>query len=113
MAKQVKTTASLIYVVCITCLVFIFVKLTIFEFFKKTILYIWNNNFNMTDWLTVHVLRGDLRMCLHKCVTIIRILDWHYLRNQTYLPVFYHRIKYRYEFGCVWTKLCVLAKDDI
>ena len=36
MDKQVKTTASLIYVVCITCLVCIFVKLTIFEFRKKS-----------------------------------------------------------------------------
>jgi len=55
----------------------------------------------MIDRLIVHAFRGDLRMFLHKCVTIIQILDWHYLRNQTYLPVFYHRIKYRYEFGCI------------
>ena len=41
MAKQVKTKASLIYVVCITCLVFIFVKLTIFEFKKTNLYYIF------------------------------------------------------------------------
>ena len=27
-----------------------------------------------------------------------------YLRNKTVLPVFYRRLKYRYEFGCVWIK---------
>jgi len=24
-----------------------------------------------------------------------------YLRNKTFVPVFYHKIKYRYELGCV------------
>ena len=28
-----------------------------------------------------------------------------YLRNKTSVPVFYRRIKYRYEFGCVWIRL--------
>jgi len=27
-----------------------------------------------------------------------------YLRNKTSVRVFYRRIKYRYEFGCVWFK---------
>ena len=36
-----------------------------------------------------------------------------YLRNKTSVLVFYRRIKYRYELGCVWIKVHTQTSMDI
>ena len=41
------------------------------------------------------------KLILKKTVNYLLFYKFFYLRNKTSVPVFYRRIKYRYEFGCV------------
>ena len=62
---------------------------------------------NFHEHLNWWISKKAYAQMLHvNCVIFMRCIFFYiiYLRNKTWVPVFYRRIKYRYEFRCVWIK---------